>query len=106
MSIIRIKDANVLLAKAQALHRPLQVSTFHTVTPDEHGVRRPGLLLEYSLRVSDEDDEEVMTWTFLEVAFADKKGHVDLSGTLFDRLQRQASPASVEFEVAPESGAM
>jgi hypothetical protein len=106
MSIIRIKDANLLLAKAQALHRPLQVSTFHTVTPDQRNVRRPGLLLQYSLKVSGDGDEEETTWTFLEVAFADNKGHVDLSGTLFDRLQRQASPARVEFEVALESGAL
>ena len=35
MSMIRISNVNLLLAKARALHRPIQISTFHTVTPDE-----------------------------------------------------------------------
>ena len=101
MSIIRIKDAERLLAKAREVHRPLQVSTFHTVEPDKHNVRRPGLVLQYSLQLNDDDDEEVRTWTFLEIAFADKKGRVDLSGTLYHRLlQQQAGPAPVAFEVA------
>ncbi len=105
MSIIQIKDTDLLLAKAQALHRPIQVATFHTVAPDDHGVRRPGLLLQYSLTIND-DEEDPLIWTFLEVAFADKRGNVDLSGTLYDRLQRQASPAPVDFEVARRSRAM
>jgi hypothetical protein len=105
MSIIRISDPDLLLAKAQELRRPIQVSTFHTVTPDERDVRRPGLLLQYSLTI-DDDDDEPLTWTFMEVAFADKKGNVDLGGTLYDRLQRQASPAPVEFEVARRSRAI
>jgi hypothetical protein len=105
MSIIRVYDTDRLLAKAQELHRPLQISTFHTVTPDDHSVRRPGLLLQYSLQINN-DDEEALTWTFMEVAFADKKGNVDLSGTLYDRLRQQADPAPVDFEVSRRRRAM
>lgn len=105
MSIIRINNTDRLLAKAQELHRPLLISTFHTITPDDHGVRRPGLLLQYSLQINN-DDEEALTWTFMEVAFADKKGNVDLSGTLYDRLRQQTGPAAVSFEVSRRRRAM
>ncbi|HWO23755.1 MAG TPA: hypothetical protein VNO30_33670 [Kofleriaceae bacterium] len=100
MSIIQIKDADHLLAKAREVHRPIQISTFYTVRPDEHNVRRPGLLLQYSLQLND-DDEETLTWTLIEIAFADKKGSVDLSGTLLHRLQlQQAGAEPVAFEVS------
>jgi hypothetical protein len=105
MSIIQIRDTDRLLAKAQELHRPIQISTFHTVTPDDHGVRRPGLLLQYSLQLNNDDDEP-RSWTFMEVAFADKKGNVDLSGTLVDRLRQQTGPAAVNFEVSRRRRAM
>ena len=101
MSILQIKDAEHLLAKAREVHHPIRVSTFHTVQPDEHNVRRPGLLLQYSLQLNDDDDDKTMTWTFLEIAFADKKGRVDLGGTLYHRLlQQQAGPDPVAFEVS------
>jgi hypothetical protein len=101
MSIIRIKDAEHLLAKAREVHHPIRVSTFHTVEPDEHNVRRPGLLLQYSLQLNDDDDDETMTWTFLEIAFADRKGRVDLGGTLLHRLQlQQSDPEPVAFAVS------
>lgn len=101
MSIIQIRDADCLLAKAREVHRPIQISTFYTVRPDEHNVRRPGLLLQYSLQLNDDDDDETMTWTLIEIAFADKKGSVDLSRTLLHRLQlQQAGPEPVAFEVS------
>jgi hypothetical protein len=75
------------------------------VYPDAHDVRRPGLLLQYAI-VVDDDDEAPLTWTFLEVAFADKKGYVDLSGTFYDRLQRQSGPTSVAFEISRRRRAM
>ena len=105
MSIISINDVDLLLAKAQEAHRPIQVSTFHVVVPDERGVRRPALLLQYSLMVNNEI-EGAMTWSFQEIAPADEHGRVNLSGTLFDRLQRQASPPPVDFAVASRSGAL
>ena len=101
MSMIQIHDSDRLLAKAREVRRPIRISTFHTVELDEHNVRRPGLLLQYSLQISDDDDEETTTWRFLEIAFADKKGRVDLSGTLLHRLQLQPSgPGAVAVEVS------
>jgi hypothetical protein len=105
MSSIQIYDIDRLLAKAREVHRPIRVSRYHIVTPDEHDVRRPGLLLEYSLKINETDDEST-TWTFLEVVFADEKGNVDLGGTLLHRLQRQAGTAPVDFEVSRRIGAM
>jgi hypothetical protein len=107
MAMIQIHDCDRLLAKAREVRRPIQISTFHTVELDEHNVRRPGLLLEYSLQISEDDDEETTTWRLLEIAFADKKGRVDLSGTLFHRLQLQkAGPEAVAFEVSRRRRAM
>ena len=107
MSIILVNDGDLLLAKAQAADRSIEVSTYHVVVPDEHGVRRPALLLQYSLTVSNENEPEgPMTWSFQEVAPADKHGRVNLIGTLFDRLQRQSSPSPVDFAVATRSGSL
>lgn len=75
------------------------------MAPDDHDVRRPGLLLQYPL-VLDDNDETPLIWTFLEIAFADKKGYVDLSGTLYDRLQRQTGPTSVDFTFDRRSRSM
>lgn len=107
MSTFQIKDADRLLAKAREVHRPIRISTFHNVEPDEHNVRRPGLLLQYSLQLNDDDDAETLTWTLMEMAFADKKGLVDFSGTLLHRLQQQQDgPEAVDFEVSRRRSAM
>jgi len=105
MYVIQVNSADLLLAKARATQRPIQVSTAHTVIPDEQGIRRPALLLQYSLAISN-GPEGTMTWSFQEVLPADEQGRVNLAGTLYDQLQKQSSPPPVEFAVASRSGSV